>query len=427
VKAATASRHPSWWVPSLYFAQGLPYVMVMTVSTIMYKNLKISNTELALYTSWLYLPWVIKPFWSPIVDIFRTKRWWIFTMQFVIGVALAGVAFTIPTSFFFQVTLAFFWLMAFSSATHDIAADGFYMIALSEGDQSLYVGIRSTFYRAAMILGQGLVVFAAGKIAEANNNDFTMAWTLAFAAIAAIFLLFCFYHLWVLPHPETDAPNSNPQKGVVATFVETFLTFFSKPGILAATAYFLFYRFAESQLVKMASPFLLDTPEKGGLGLLTSDVGLIYGTFGILGLTIGGIVGGIAIAKGGLRKWILPMAFAINIPNIVYVLLALFPTNSFFVVTAAVVAEQLGYGFGFTAYMLYMMYVAQGEHKTAHYAFGTGLMALGMMIPGMWSGWLQDLIGYKFFFIWVMVATLPSFLMAWLIRDVPASYGKKES
>ncbi|MBL7978619.1 MAG: MFS transporter [Bacteroidetes Order II. Incertae sedis bacterium] len=427
MKPETTPRHPSWWVPSLYFAEGLPYVMVMTVSTIMYKNLNISNTELALYTSWLYLPWVIKPFWSPLVDIFRTKRWWIVAMQFLIGVALAGVAFTIPTSFFFQVTLAFFWLMAFSSATHDIAADGFYMLALSEGDQSLYVGIRSTLYRAAMILGQGVFVYAAGKIAEANNNDFVMSWSLSFGAIAVIFLLFGAYHLWALPRPAIDVPTVNPEKGVVATFVETFVTFFSKPGMLVATLYLLFYRFAESQLVKMASPFLLDTPEKGGLGFLTSDVGLIYGTFGILGLTIGGIVGGIVAAKGGLRKWIIPMAAAINLPNIVYVLLAFFPTNNFFVVTAAVVIEQLGYGFGFTAYMLYMMYVSQGEHKTAHYAFGTGLMALGMMIPGMWSGKLQAILGYQHFFLWVMIATIPSFLLAWLIRGIPESYGKKEN
>ncbi|MDE5420401.1 MFS transporter [Labilibaculum sp. DW002] len=419
------NRSPWAWIPSLYFAEGLPYVVVMTVAVIMYKRLDISNTDIALYTSWLYLPWVIKPFWSPFVDIIKSKRWWIISMQLLIGAALAGVAFTIPTTNFFQASLAFLWLLAFSSATHDIAADGFYMHALDENKQAFFIGIRSTFYRIAMLTGQGLLIILAGyfektKLLGSTENNIPMAWSLMFYILAAGFLLFCLYHKFALPYPQEDEDREVKSfSGVFTDFAETFRTFFIKKDILKIVGLILVYRLGESQLVKMASPFLLDPKEVGGLGLTTSNVGLIYGTIGIIFLTLGGLLGGYMASKNGLRYWLWPMVIAINLPNLVYVYLSYALPDSFFLICASVAVEQFGYGFGFTAYMLYQIYVSEGKHKTAHFAFCTGLMALGMMIPGMMSGWLQELLGYQHFFVWVMICTIPSFIMVKLIHVDP--------
>ena len=609
-----SSRNPWTWIPSLYFAEGLPYVVVMTVSVIMYKTLGVSNTEIALYTSWLYLPWVIKPFWSPLVDVLRTKRWWIVWMQLLIGAGLAGVGLTIPTTSFFQYTLAFLWLMAFSSATHDIAADGFYMLPLSSHEQAWFVGIRSTCYRLAMIVGQGLLVMLAGalethyglpelvvtvqavaedtapaefspetftplpsdssqqilvgsdqfrlplveqsperiasliervknwnvehgfyesekplqqeakeksewlrtleewivrwfgpdnevlrktnvagdialvqmrlaqplqgdklrvvnfsffkgdrsfqvvegtrfKINSENYNqsfvavvqvdsrldhpsqatfralsgDSPLAWKLTFLLVAGFFLVICIYHFVALPRPPTDISSDMKEIGsVFQEFLVPFQSFFRKKGIALTILFLMFYRFAEAQLVKMASPFLLDENGVGGLGLSTGEVGFVYGTVGIVMLTVGGILGGLVAAKQGLKFWLLWMVLAINLPNAVYVFLSQFQPESYFVVNVAVAIEQFGYGFGFTAYMLYMLYVSRGEHETAHYAICTGFMALGMMLPGMVSGWLQELIGYQHFFIWVMIATIPSFLVCWFV-EVDKDFGSEHS
>jgi PAT family beta-lactamase induction signal transducer AmpG len=625
-------RKPSpWsWIPSLYFAQGIPYVVVMLVSVIMYKRLGISNTEIALYTSWLYLPWVIKPLWSPIVDLVKTKRWWVVTMQLFVGAGLAGVAFTIPAPDFFQWSLAFMWLLAFSSATHDIAADGLYMLGLSKHDQAWFVGVRSTFYRIAMITGQGLLIIFAGyiesnsglpnieinvradasateivlpvhpsevPISEANGElriltwpesvtiatervdgavidsikhvarewnqsqgfysvsgntgngsggsdsesgtaieggpswwsrmisgpmeDFLrtyfapeiepiaddgrvgnvgamyfylsgspavgeevvlnfgresgdnsislvegdrvvftsenwnrpamavvqldpklevssealfrgragnipLAWSITFFLLTGMFVFFFLYHRFALPRPDADKPvvQTNGQH-LFVEFFRTFALFFKKKQIGVILLFLLFYRFAEAQLVKLASPFLLDAQEVGGLALTTGEVGFVYGTVGILALTFGGILGGILAARHGLKFWLWPMIVAINLPNAVYVYLAYFMPESFVMINIAVAVEQFGYGFGFTAYMLYMIYVSEGEHKTAHFAITTGFMALGMMIPGMFSGWIQDIIGYQHFFVWVMIATIPSFLIAYFVKIDP-EFGKKE-
>ena len=419
-------RSPWFWIPSLYFAEGIPYVVVMTVSVIMYKRLGVSNTEIALYTSWLYLPWVIKPLWSPLVDILKTKRLWIVLMQLLVGAGLAGVALTLPADNFLRYTLAFLWLLAFSSATHDIAADGFYMLGLSEHDQAWFVGVRSTFYRLAMITGQGLLVMLAGVIEEVSG-DVTTAWVITFYVLAGLFVMFFLYHQWVLPRPAADAPRGQGGAGAVLTgFVETFASFFRKEHIVPALAFLLLFRFAEAQLAKMASPFLLDTAAVGGLGLSTTQVGFVYGTVGVLMLTIGGILGGILAARNGLKFWLWWMVAAINLPNAVYIFLSAVQPETFWLINVAVGVEQFGYGFGFTAYMLYMIYISQGEHETAHFAICTGFMALGMMLPGMFSGWLQELIGYRNFFLWVMLATVPSFLVAWLI-PLKASFGRKES
>jgi PAT family beta-lactamase induction signal transducer AmpG len=420
----TESRNPWFWVPSLYLSEGLPYVVVMMVTVTMYKRLNISNTDIALYTSWLYLPWVIKPFWSPVVDLLKTKRFWIITMQFLIGAGLAGVAFTIPTEKFFQYTIAIFWLLAFSSATHDIAADGFYMLGLSKHEQAFFVGIRSTFYRLAMITGQGLLVILAGQIEE-STGDIPFAWMVTFIIIAALFLLFFIYHLFVLPFPKTDEKRNVPElKEFLSNFLNTFISFFKKKEILIIVAFILLYRLGEAQLVKLASPFLLDTKEVGGLALTTSQVGFVYGTVGIIALSLGGILGGIAAAKHGLKFWIWWMLVAINLPDLVYVYLAATQTSNYILINICVAIEQFGYGFGFTAFMLYLIYISEGEYKTAHFAIATGLMALGMMLPGMLSGWIQEEIGYLNFFIWVCISTIPAFVITKFVKIDP-QFGKK--
>ena len=577
------------WVPSLYFAEGIPYVMVMTLSVIFYKRMGISNADIALYTSWLYLPWVIKPLWGPVVDILKTKRFWILIMQLFIGAGLAGVAFTIPVDRFFQFTLAFFWLLAFSSATHDIAADGFYMLGLSKGDQAFFVGIRSTFYRLAMLTGQGLLVILAGyfeartglpevqvqvraiegqtravfspeelvispegegtyfitseeleigmaqiteaeasslvasvdewnashgfyevveaaaldpsdaaaqeklvgnvaytwfrlstrpeegenivlnfsfdkgdksislarsyrfefdeenwdvpafavfkldpKLQKASSASFSglsgnirFAWTMVFVVVALLFAGFHIYHRFVLPRPAEDVPKEIEEGGFLKEFLATFVEFFRKKNIAVILIFLLVYRLGESQLVKLASPFLLDSREANGLGLTTGDLGLIYGTIGIIALSLGGIIGGIAASRRGLKYWLWWMVAAMNLPNLVYVFLSYVMPSQLWIVGASVAVEQFGYGFGFTAYMLYMIYVSEGRHKTAHFALTTGFMALGMMIPGMVSGWLQEMIGYQHFFIWVMICTIPSFIVIPFLKIDP-KFGKKE-
>lgn len=614
------TRSPWAWIPTLYFAEGIPYVVAMTVAVIMYKRLGISNTDIALYTSWLYLPWVIKPFWSPFVDLIKTKRWWITTMQLLIGAGLAGVAFLIPAPFFFQATLAVLWLIAFSSATHDIAADGFYMLALDSGQQSFFVGIRSTFYRLAMISGQGVLIILAGALEVATGTEplkinvqssnttqtelvatnpiirdttgtietfsafpanltlrtanisaeefsqlkdfattenekngfkdketgatqaevkektswwtlhvssplgnfikmrfgekrekdlplihgektgnagliaislnkkpepgkemvlntrfsggdksislvsgerlvftnqnwdkpaylvvqldkklttevtgtFTaasgnlpIAWSITFYILAGFFLLIFIYHRFALPHPASDAPKNHRVNEILREFGMTFKSFFLKNGIGLAIAFMLLYRLAEAMLVKLASPFLLDTHEVGGLGLTTGQVGLVYGTVGVISLTLGGIVGGIAASRKGLKYWIWPMALSITLPNLAYLYLSWFTPESLFLINLAVAIEQFGYGFGFTAYMLYLIYFSDGEHKTAHYAICTGFMALGMMLPGMMAGWIQELIGYNHFFIFVMICTIPTLAIIPFLK-IDSNFGKKD-
>jgi PAT family beta-lactamase induction signal transducer AmpG len=421
----STSRNPWAWVPSLYFAEGIPYVMVMTVSVIMYKKFGISNTDIALYTSWLYLPWVIKPLWSPFVDMFKTKRFWAVTMQLFIGAALAGIALTIPAPNFFQYTIAVFWLMAFSSATHDIAADGFYLLGLDESNQAAFIGIRSTFYRIAMIIGQGALVVLAGILEP--KLGIPHAWSITFYVIAAFFLVLFLYHRFILPYPASDrSTRKDRSKGIFPEFIQTFVLFFKRKDIWVILLFLLFYRFAEAQLVKLVSPFLLDVHEKGGLGLSTSEVGIVYGTVGMIALIAGGLLGGYVISKKGLRRWLWPMVLIMHTPDLMFVYLSQFQPFNFLLINSAIALEQFGYGFGFTAYAMYMIYVSQGEHKTAHYAICTGIMALGMMLPGMMSGKIQELIGYQHFFLWVMISTIPGFVVAALVKIDPA-FGRKKS
>jgi PAT family beta-lactamase induction signal transducer AmpG len=422
--SAERARDPWTWIPTLYLAEGLPYVVVMTVSVIMYKGFGISNTDIALYTSWLYLPWVIKPLWSPVVDLLGTRRRWIWAMQLAIGGGLAGVALTIPAPHFFQWTLAFFWLLAFNSATHDIAADGFYMLATTEQQQAFFVGVRSMFYRIATIAGQGLLVMLAGRIHE-RSGDLELAWSVVMAVLAAAFVGFGVYHRIVLPRPAVDrAGGARQVPQFVRAFLATFGSFFRKPRIVVLLLFLLLYRFGEAQLVKMVAPFLLDPRAIGGLGLTTTQVGFIYGTVGIIALTLGGVLGGLVIARHGLKAWLWPMLFAIHLPDAIFIYLAYAQPTHLGLVQLCVAVEQFGYGFGFTAYLMYMIHISRGEHSTAHYAICTGFMAMGMMFPGMWSGWLEDHIGYRHFFTWVILATVPSFIVTLWI-PLEAGFGRR--
>lgn len=417
-------KSPWAWVPSLYFAEGIPYVTVMTISLIMYKRMGMSNTDITLYTSWLYLPWVIKPFWSPFVDVIKTKRWWIVMMQLLIGAALGGVAFTIPTDYWLQGTLCCFWLMAFSSATHDIAADGFYMLGLSSHEQALFVGIRSTFYRFATIFGQGALVAIAGWMGTLTDS-ITYAWSLMFYFAAALFIGMWLYHSWALPHPSEDgAQEQNQISHMGHELWSTVKTFFQKPQVVAGICFMLFYRMPEGLLSKVSTLFLVDATDKGGLGLSDSEYALVQGTVGIIGLTLGGILGGIAASRDGLKKWLWPMVFAITLPDIVYVYLSYTLPNSLFIINICVFIEQFGYGFGFSAYMLYLIYYSQGNHKTSHYAICTAFMALSMMIPGLFAGALQEHVGYRMFFIIVMIACIMTYIVSAFLKIDP-QFGKK--
>ena len=422
----TNKRSPWAWVPTLYFAEGVPYVAVMTISVIIYKRLGLSNADITLYTSWLYLPWVIKPLWSPFVDMLRTKRWWILVMQILIAAALAGVAFTIPGPWWLQGSLAFFWLLAFSSATHDIAADGFYMLGLEQHEQAYFVGIRSTFYRIATIFSSGLLVGLAGVL-QVLTRSIAYAWSLVFYLIAGLFIALWLYHSWALPRPSED--NHRMQKSakdIMNEFWNTLVTFFKKPQVWIGICFMLFYRMPEGLLAKVSALFLVDKMANGGLGLSDVEFGMVQGTVGVIGLTLGGILGGIVASRDGLKRWLWPMVMAITIPDLVYVYLSYAMPSSLLIINICIFLEQFGYGFGFSAYMLYLIYYSQGEHKTAHYALCTAFMALSMMIPGLFAGALQEAVGYQVFFLVVVVCCAMTYIVSALLKIDP-EFGKKKS
>ena len=363
----------------------------------MYKNLGMSNTDIAFYTGWLYLPWVIKPFWSPFVDIIRTKRWWTVTTQFIIGAAFAAIALTLPLDSYVVLSLVVFWLIGFASATHDIAADGYYMLALDSSDQSLYVGIRSAFYRLATIIGQGGVVMAAGWMETAFGNV-PRAWAVTFLILSVLFLLIAFYHSRILPRPAADRPSGampgKPASGhstarILREFVGTFGSFFRKKHVWIAVIFILLYRFPEAQLVKMINPFLLDPTTEGGLGLSTAQVGLVYGTIGIIGLTLGGILGGVLVSRYGLKRCLWPMALALTLPCGVFCWMSMAQPDP--------------------ASMLNLVLINA---------------CVGMMIPGMFAGVLQEWMGYVGFFWWIMGCCLVTLAVTALIKVDP-SFGRK--
>ena len=419
------NKNPWAWVPTLYFAEGVPYVAVMTISVIIYKRLGLSNTDITLYTSWLYLPWVIKPLWSPFVDMLRTKRWWILSMQILIAAALAGVAFTIPGPFWLQGSLSFFWLLAFSSATHDIAADGFYMLGLEQHEQAYFVGIRSTFYRIATIFSSGLLVGLAGVL-QVLTRSISYAWSLVFYLIAGLFIALWLYHSWALPRPSEDTHRiQKTAADIITEFWNTLVTFFQKPQVWVGICFMLFYRMPEGLLAKVSALFLVDKMANGGLGLSDVEFGMVQGTVGVIGLTLGGILGGIAASRDGLKRWLWPMVMAITIPDLVYVYLSCALPSSLLIINICIFLEPFGYGFGFSAYMLYLIYYSQGEHKTAHYALCTAFMALSMMIPGLFAGALQEAVGYRAFFVIVVVCCVMTYIVASLLKIDP-EFGKKK-
>jgi len=551
------NRNPWFWVPSLYFAEGIPYIIVMFVASDMYKTLNVSNSALAFWTSMLYLPWVIKPLWSPLVDLYSTKRKWIVAMQIVLALAFGGVALALHTPVWFALTIAFLWLMALTSATHDVAADGFYMLALTEKQQAFFTGIRATFYRLATIAGLGILVMITGLILdntgletvkipvktvetsgktaiykdndalayfsskrqssprpeilfypeqvvlplynedtgtdstviyftlssfpegedsikmtfgqksgskdiyikgktvfvfnkdnwdklqkavlkvqhnfkeqttaiyEAKAGDVALAWSISIGSLAVLFLILAMYHQNILPFPPSDKSVDSKSRD---SYWQIILSFFKLENIGAAIAFLLLYRFSESQLTKMASPFLLDSRENGGLAMSLTEKGFAYGTVGVIALITGGILGGILASKHGLKKWIWWMALAINIPNAVYIYMSYAQPENPLLIDAMIALEQFGYGFGFTGYMLYMLYLTRNsKYKTTHFAIATGFMAAGMMFPGMISGYIQELLGYNHFFIYVMLCTIPSFIALYFVyRKLDPTFGMKE-
>lgn len=425
-------RNPWLWIPTLYFAEGIPYFIVNNISVVMFKNMGMPNGMLALYTSLLYLPWVIKPLWSPFVDIIRTKRWWIISMQVLMSVAMMLLPFMLPkgdgalfaSSPLFYVTLLLFWITAFASATHDIAADGFYMLGLNSNKQAEFVGIRSTFYRLSSIFGQGVLVALAGLL-DRRTGDVHMAWKLTLILSAVIFAAVTLYHTWGLPRPAADSRSESVRaKDIFKEFRRTFATFFRKKGIWLAMLFMLLYRLPEAFLVKMMNPFLLDSMAEGGLGLSTEAVGVVYGTVGVAALTVGGILGGIAASRWGLKKALWPMALSLTLPCLSFVFLAAFQPENIWIIGSCVALDQFGYGFGFTAYMLYLIYFSEGEFKTAHYSLCTAFMALSMMLPGMVAGYIQEAVGYTNFFIFVMICCLVTVLVTMTVKVDP-EYGKK--
>lgn len=438
---STKRISPWSWVPTLYFAQGIPYFIVNNISVLMFAKMGVPNGEMALFTSLLYLPWTIKPFWSPFIDIIKTKRWWIISMQILMSIAFILLTLSIPKPdeatiaagttpiSMFTITLVLFIITAFASATHDIAADGFYMLALRQSDQAAFVGIRSTFYRLASIFGQGVLVAIAGAI-ELRYKDIPLSWTITMLVTAVMFSLVTFYHLFAIPKPTSDksvlTPGTASAKAIFQEFGRTFATYFTKPGVWLAIAFMLLYRLPEAFLIKMCMPFLVASKEAGGLELSTAEVGIVYGTIGVIFLTVGGILGGLFASRIGLKKSIWWMAGCMTLPCLTFVYLAIGQPDNLFAISTAIAIEQFGYGFGFTAYMLYMMYFSEGEFKTSHYAICTAFMALSMMIPGMFAGYLQEAVGYVNFF-WIVILCCAATIVVTVFADrkIDPTYGKK--
>ena len=431
--------NPWAWIPTLYFAEGIPYFLVNNISVMMFTKMGVPNGQMAFFTTLLYFPWFLKGLWSPIVDVIRTKRWWIVTMQVLMTAMMLLLTLTLPkpspeliasgqtSAGLFWFTLVLFIITAFASATHDIAADGFYMLAHSPSSQAAFIGIRSTFYRISSVFGQGVLVLIAGLV-ERSSGNIPLSWQVTLGVSALVFAVVSLYHIFFLPRSADDAPRvsadeaANTWKELGASFV----TFFTKPGVLLAIFFMLLYRLPEGFLIKMCQPFLVAAVEKGGLGLPTDVVGIVYGTFGVIALLAGGIVGGLVASRLGLRQSLWWMAAGMTLPCLTFVYLATALPQNVVIITIALAVEQFGYGFGFTAYMLYMMYFSEGEFKTSHYAICTAFMALSMMLPGFVAGYIQEAIGYVNFFWMVMLCCLATVGVTFLARrKVNPEYGKK--
>lgn len=438
------------WLPTLYFAEALPYVVINTLTVLMYTKMDVDLEMMTFWTGWLYLPWVIKPFWSPFVDIFSSKRRWVLWMQIAMALSFAGVAVLIPMPFFFTATLAIFFVAAFFSATHDIAADGYYMLQLSEHEQAEYVGWRSTFYRFGSLFASGALVWVAGLIEESSAGgadigpgDIRIAWQTVMWITAILLGLIAVYHNFWMTKAAKDRPRKERSAAqVVRNLGQTFATFFTKRGVLSALAFMLLYRLPEALCIKIVSPFLVGARAEGGLELSTKAVGLANGVTGVVALLAGGILGGMVIARGGLKKWLWPMALSLTLPCALYTLLAILQPQTDVVgltlINVCIGVEQFGYGFGFTAFMLYLIYFSEGEWKTSHYAFCTGFMALGMMVPGMFAGKIFNMLadfnplglagpqGYVNYFTLVVLCSVFTCVACLLVKIDPG-FGKKSA
>ncbi|MCM1005738.1 MAG: MFS transporter [Prevotella sp.] len=450
------TKYVMQWLPTLYVAEALPYVVINTLTVLIYTRLNVDLETMTFWTGLLYLPWVIKPFWSPFVDIFASKRAWVLWMQMSMGLCFAATAILLPTTVFFFATLILFFITAFLSATHDIAADGYYMLELSEHQQAEYVGLRSTFYRLGTLFGSGALVWIAGYIEEKSAGhesitrpDTVNAWTAVLWIVALLLSAIAVYHIYFLPKAAEDKKRATAGiTEICRKFGQTFTTFFLKPGIVQALLFMLLYRLPEALCIKVTAPFLVTERAEGGLELSTKAVGIANGITGVVALLAGGILGGFAISKGGLKKWLWPMALSLTLPCALYWILAVCQPNTdfwgLFMINTAIFVEQFGYGFGFTAFMLYLIYFSEGEWKTSHYAFCTGFMALGMMLPGMFAGHLFNTIadlnifpaagignadtpqGYINFFALVVLCSIFTCIACLLVKIDP-QFGKKNT
>ena len=401
-------RNPWTYVPTTYFAEGLPYMIVNVLAVIIFKKMGVSNTEIAAWTSLLYLPWAVKMFWGPLIDMYLTKRTWTIWTQALMAAGLVAAALSLRTPYFLYLATACFMLTAVLSATHDIAVDGFYMLSLNDRDQAFFVGIRAFFYRVAMLTCTGGLVVLAGTL-EARTG-ITMSWVIVLLTAAALMGALSLYHWLFLPAPAADRPD-RAKASQLAGFGEVFRAYLKLENVWIGLAFILTYRFGEAMLGKLTAPFMLDKAGAGGLALTTANVGVIYGTVGLAALIIGGLLGGWIISRFGLKRTIWPLALMLNAPDLVYVYMSLhtnLPTGFVYVLVAL---EQFGYGLGTTAFMFYMIRLTGEKYKTAHFAISTGIMAFGMMIPGFVSGWLQQRVGYPEFFMIVCLATLPGMII----------------
>ena len=421
-------RNPWAWIPTLYFAEGLPNIIVTGLSVVMYMQMGLSDAEVGLFTGWLALPWVIKPLWSPFIDLLKTKRWWVLAMQALIGASLAGIAFSIPTAFWFQATMCLFFLIAFCSATHDISADGFYMIELDDHNQAKYVGLRNTFYRLAIIFVNGMLVSLAGILQVMFRGQIRFTWALIFYGLAGLFIGLWLYHSRFMPRPAEDVNTRRTVAEVTSELKNMFITFFQKfdrRGTLIVMLFLLFYRFPEALLNTMTKTFMLRHNYVGGLGLSPQEYGLANGTVGLIGLLLGGIIGGVLVRRDGMKRWLWPMVCAITLPDVVYIYLSYSLNSNLIVVSSCLFIEQFGYGLGFTVLTLYMLYYSQGKYKTSHYSICTGISYLGLMLPGMLSGYIKDMVGYRVFFIIVMACCAITFAVTAFLKIDP-DFGKKD-
>lgn len=419
----TRSVQPIFWISTLYFAMGIPFVTINAVSGIMYKDMGVSDAKITFWTGLIMLSWTLKPLWSPFLEIYKTKKFFVLFTQAAIGVLFALIALSLPLHDFFRYSIALFAVVAFCGATHDVVADGTYIAFLSNKEQARYIGWQGAFYNLAKIISSGALVYFAGVLEK--TKGVTHAWMIIMGVYALIFFALAVYHYWVLPKEQKNEEDKKDKNAgnIRKELLEVITSFFTKRNILWSVMFIILYRFAEGFAIKIAPLFFKAPRTAGGLGLSTSDIGLIYGTYGSAAFILGSVLAGYFISARGLKKSLIWLCCAFNIPFVVYALLAHYQPEDLFSVGLAVVTEYFGYGFGFVGLMLYMMQqIAPGKHKTAHYAFATGIMNLGVMIPGMFSGMISDWIGYKMFFIWVLVATIPAFIVTLL---VPFPYPEK--